>query len=92
MIVSCKRLREDIETIPNTQYAKCGSEDAILNIGGQKFVIPIGTLLAVPDSMLGVMFSGRHRVARSNGSCFIDRDPTNFHLILHWLRFQELPV
>ena len=36
--------------------------------------VPRSTLTAVPDSMLGAMFSGRHKLRTDdNGRAFIDR-------------------
>jgi len=45
-----------------------------LDIGGKKFSTSIQTLTKYETSMLGVMFSGRHKVNyQKDGSVFIDR-------------------
>ena len=47
------------------------------NVGGHKFTTSLKTLQSDPNSMLGVMFSGRHPVIKQDdGSIFIDRDGT----------------
>ena len=47
----------------------------------------LSALSVVPDSMLGTMFSGRHKIHKQkNGSVFIDRDGTHFRVILNYLR------
>lgn len=50
-----------------------------LDIGGSRFTTSLTTLTRFPDSMLGVMFSGRHELPLSRyGYYFIDRDGTYF--------------
>ena len=58
-----------------------------LNIGGHKFTTSLQTLRSDHNSMLGVMFSGRHPIMKQGDrSIFIDRDGRHFHLILNYLR------
>ena len=58
-----------------------------MNVGGQKFITSLTTLQKEPDSMLGIMFSGRHKIIKQeDGSVFIDRDGTHFGIILNFLR------
>lgn len=58
-----------------------------LNVGGTKFSTTRATLTSVPSSMIGAMFSGRHKlIAEEDGSFFIDRDGRHFHHILNYLR------
>eukprot|EP00913_Durusdinium_trenchii_P004382 g4061.t1 len=64
-----------------------------LNIGGQRLTTTLATLRAEPDSMLGLMFSGKHPVLRDADGCyFIDRDGRQFHHILNYLRDGTLPI
>ncbi|KAK3083916.1 hypothetical protein FSP39_005291 [Pinctada imbricata] len=64
-----------------------------LNVGGRIFATRLSTLLRYPDSMLAVMFSGRHVVDKDGeGNYFIDRDGTYFNHVLNYLRNdQDLP-
>jgi len=58
-----------------------------LNVGGILFITSRDTLMREKDTMLEVMFSGRHRnETLEDGSYFIDRDPTHFRYILNYLR------
>lgn len=62
-----------------------------LNIGGTRFETTITTLSAEPDSMLAAMFSGRFPLSPdADGYHFIDRDGTQFALVLNWLRTKTL--
>ena len=79
------------------EFNKIRNEVVILNVGGKKFTTSLQTLRAEPESMLGVMFSGRHPCKKQDdGSIFIDRDGTHFRIILNYLRgnitsSQQLP-
>lgn len=79
------------------EFNKIQNEIVILNVGGIKFTTSLKTLQAEPESMLGVMFSGRHPlVKQEDGGIFIDRDGTHFRIILNYLRgnissIQQLP-
>ena len=58
-----------------------------LNVGGHSFTTSKLTLCAEKNSMLDLMFSGQHELAKAeNGSYFIDRDGTYFRHILNYLR------
>lgn len=58
-----------------------------LNIGGIKFETTLSTLTKYKKSLLGNMFSGKHKLEQcEDGSYFIDRDGTNFRYILNYLR------
>jgi len=66
-----------------------------LNVGGTHFSTSRSTLTKYPESMLGVMFSGRHDIEAmkcSDGSFFIDRDGTYFRHILNYLRDGEVVI
>jgi hypothetical protein len=50
-----------------------------LNVGGYIFTTSLSTLQKYEDSMLAVMFSGRHDIVKDeNGHYFIDRDGKYF--------------
>ncbi|XP_065885242.1 uncharacterized protein [Dysidea avara] len=60
-----------------------------LNVGGTRYSTSRSTLTKYPESMLGVMFSGRHDLETmkcNDGSFFIDRDGARFKYILDYLR------
>ena len=64
----------------------------ILDVGGVRFSTSRSTLTKYPESMLGIMFSGRHDLETmqcKDGSFFIDRDGTHFRHILNYLRDGE---
>ena len=64
----------------------------VLDVGGTHFSTSRSTLIKHPESMLGVMFSGRHDLETmqcKDGSFFIDRDGTHFRHILNYLRDGE---
>ena len=66
-----------------------------LNVGGTRYSTSRSTLTKYPESMLGVMFSGRHDLETmkcSDGSSFIDRDGARFKYILDYLRDGEKVV
>ncbi|KAI9306863.1 hypothetical protein BJ944DRAFT_38868 [Cunninghamella echinulata] len=63
-----------------------------LNIGGKIFETTLATLQRDHSSLLATMFSGKHPLEpSSDGSYFIDRDPTHFRLVLNYLRDLRLP-
>ena len=59
--------------------------------GGTKYRATLSTLTKYPDSMLGVMFSGRHDLPQQeDGSYFIDRHGEPFQYILMYLRDRDI--
>jgi hypothetical protein len=57
-----------------------------LDVGGKHFTTSLTTLSREPDSMLGVMFSGRFKIMTDeHGRVFIDRDGKLFQYILEYL-------
>ena len=63
----------------------------LLNIGGFVYTTTLNTITRDPNSMLGIMFSGRQKVAKdSTGNYFIDRDGALFRYVLNFLRSWEL--
>ena len=90
-----KRQREEFEQEKQEWIRNCSklssdlvSEDKIrLDIGGQVFVTSLDTLTKIPGSLFDSMFSGRWSTkVDSDGSFFIDRDPTVFSFLLNFLR------
>ncbi|KAI9319731.1 BTB/POZ protein [Dichotomocladium elegans] len=63
-----------------------------LNVGGEIFETKIDTLRKDENSLLAMMFSGRHQMVsdETDGSYFIDRDPTHFRNILNYLRGKKI--
>ncbi|CAC5392287.1 KCTD7_14 [Mytilus coruscus] len=58
-----------------------------LNIGGYKFTTRLSTLTRYTYSMLGAMFSGRHKLDKDNkDNNFIDRNGKYFKFVLEFLR------
>lgn len=72
---------------------QCNENDILeLDIGGmQKVTTTRSTLTKYPSSALAAMFSGRHKLPYHNGKIFIDRDGTNFLLMLQYLRNGKIP-
>ena len=69
--------------VEQTQFPKI----VRLSVGGALFETSIDTLCRDPNSMLAVMFSGRHTTTvDEDGRYFIDRDGTHFRYILNYLR------
>ena len=61
-----------------------------LDVGGTHFTTTLTTLTRFPDSMIGAMFSGRHKIVTDeSGYFFIDRDGAHFRHILNYLRCPE---
>lgn len=62
-----------------------------INVGGHVYTTSLASLTRFPDSMLGVMFSGRRPVAKdARGNFFIDRDGPMFRYVLNFLRSSKL--
>jgi len=58
-----------------------------LDVGGKRFTTSLDTLCKDKNSMIAVMFSGRHNLMQSeDGFYFIDRDGSYFQYILNYLR------
>jgi hypothetical protein len=71
----------------SSQESQINPNRVLLDVGGVHFSTTTNTLTAVPDSMLGRMFSGKYPVkVCEDGRVFIDRDGTHFHYILSFLR------
>ena len=70
------------EQIQNYNHVK-------LNVGGRDFVVTRDVLKQYPESMFGRMLAGKGCAVkkRENGSFYTERDGTNFHHILEYLRY-----
>ena len=67
------------------------TEVVTLDVGGTKYRTTVATLTKYPDSILGIMFSGRHDLPQQeDGSYFIDRDGELFKYIIKYLRNRTL--
>jgi hypothetical protein len=64
-----------------------GTKVLSLNVGGKIFKTSLETLLSVPGTKFETMFSGHSKLTpNAKGTYFIDRDGTQFRLILNYLR------
>jgi len=64
-----------------------------LNVGGKVFATSLATLTKYPNSYFGVMFSERWNTKPAEDGCyFIDKNPNVFHIILDYLRGEELDL
>ena len=64
------------EELTKTFNRVYGSDTVKLNVGGKMYETKLDTLRKDPHNMLGVMFSGRHKLkaVEKDGAYFIDRD------------------
>lgn len=80
-------LKSEVESKRMDEVYKFQSSRVKLDVGGQSFTTSLQTLKLDSESMLAVMFSGRHKlVQEGDESYFIDRDGTHFRHILNYLR------
>jgi hypothetical protein len=62
-----------------------------LDVGGTQYHTSRSNLCKFPGSRLEVMFSGRHRLVKTERECvFIDRDGTLFRYVIAFLRDDEV--
>lgn len=82
-----------INTVEDTNKSENQFPNVInLNVGGYLFTTSLSTLTKYEDSMLAVMFSGRHEIVKDeNGRYFVDRDGKYFRYILNFIRSNDLP-
>ena len=83
-----KKKWEEEKAVMHKKFTFSGPR-IILDVGGVRFSTSRSTLTKYPESMLGIMFSGRHDLETmqcKDGSFFIDRDGTHFRHILNYLR------
>ncbi|CAO3633587.1 unnamed protein product [Mucor hiemalis] len=100
LFLQCKNLYQEKECVDRSKVGqdtanpemRFQSEKVRLNVGGNMFETSLSTLRRDTNSLLATMFSGRHPIlAESDGSYFIDRDPSHFRLILNYLRDLRIP-
>jgi len=86
--------KNDFEHLKKSIESRFPESNVIaLNVGGKKMTTLKSTLCKYQDSMLAVMFSGRHVLNQDEEErIFIDRDPSVFSLVLEFLRNSEVPV
>eukprot|EP01022_Parablepharisma_sp_SALTPOND_P008440 TRINITY_DN136022_c0_g1_i1.p1 TRINITY_DN136022_c0_g1~~TRINITY_DN136022_c0_g1_i1.p1 ORF type:complete len:554 (-),score=28.75 TRINITY_DN136022_c0_g1_i1:158-1819(-) len=90
-----KLMREKEIWALNLKRAKDLYSDEIfqINIGGtHKITASKKTLCKFPESMLGAMFSGRHKLRTHKGKVFIDRDGEAFCMMISYLRNCRIPA
>lgn len=68
-----------------------------LKVQGVVFETTLGTLRKYPESLLGIMFSGRHVatgmvLSDDDGAYCLDRDPVMFSVILNFLETGNFQV
>jgi hypothetical protein len=84
-----EQLRAEYEKLSVAPH-KLDRDRILLDVGGHHFSTTIETLTAIPESLLGRMFSGRFPIQFTNdGRAFIDRDGTHFRHLLNFLRDPE---
>ena len=86
-----KQKWEEEKTLMDKKFIFNGPR-IVLDVGGMHYSTSRSTLTKYPESMLAVMFSGRHDLETmqcKDGSFFIDRDGTHFRHILNYLRDGE---
>ncbi|KAG1525155.1 hypothetical protein G6F52_003578 [Rhizopus delemar] len=92
LVDKCRQVNQKVKQSVPKQIRFEPSEKVRLNVGGSLFETSLSTLCRDPTSLLASMFSGRHLLSvESDGSYFIDRDPTHFRLVLNYLRDLRIP-
>eukprot|EP00808_Paulinella_micropora_P008719 g29438.t1 len=71
-----------------TAIHRFGDEKVVLDVGGQRFATYLHVLQSplARETLLGALFSGRHKLETNPEPVFIDRDPFVFRYILNFLR------
>jgi hypothetical protein len=90
-----ERQREELDEEKHAMQGvhKFQSGQVKLDVGGHRFTTSLSTLTKDEDSMLAVMFSGRHELTQNGeGAYFIDRDGTHFRYVLNYLRDGEIQL
>src|SRR5947209_16168674 len=87
-----EKLKISLEELNGFGQAKPHTNKRIvkLNIGGTTFTTSLSTL-TTQETFFSALLSGAFEVVEDEfGAYFIDRDPRNFHLILNYLRGQDI--
>jgi len=78
---------------PEEALAVGFKDQVVLNVGGQRFTTTRSTLTSIEGSFFEKMFrEGSNTTISSDGSYFIDRDPSSFGHILDYLRNGDLLI
>ena len=81
------RFRDEAARVDELSRTSCGDNKVRLDVGGSIYATTTQTLRRYPNSLLALMFSGRHELQREpDGSYFIDRDGAHFRYVLNFLR------
>jgi len=81
------RFRNEAARAEELSQTTSGDSKVRLDVGGSIYTTSTQTLRRYPDSLLSLMFSGRHELRREpDGSYFIDRDGAHFRYVLNFLR------
>jgi len=81
------RLRDEEARIDELSRTSSGDSKVRLDVGGSVYTTSTHTLRRCPNSLLALMFGGRHELQREpDGTYFIDRDGAHFRYVLNFLR------
>jgi len=79
--------RDEAARVDELSRTSSGDNKVRLDVGGNIYTTSTQTLRRYPNSLLAVMFSGRHELKpEPDGSYFIDRDGAHFRYVLNFLR------
>jgi len=81
------KFRDEAARVDELSRTSSGDSKVRLDVGGSIYTTSTQTLRRHPNSLLGLMFSGRHDLQREpDGTYFIDRDGEHFRYVLNFLR------
>ena len=81
------KFRQEAARIDELSRTSGGDSKVRLDVGGSVYSTSTQTLCRYPDSLLCLMFGGRHELRpEPDGTYFIDRDGAHFRYVLNFLR------